>query len=73
MSSPKLRGRIREKFGSQSAFATAMDKDYSTISLKLNERMKWTWSDVVKACELLDIPLNEAPAFFPANEIEKAQ
>ena len=73
MSSPKLRGKIREVYGSQAAFATAMGKDFSTISLKLNERMKWTWPDVVKACGLLGISLNDAPAYFPADGIEKTQ
>ena len=38
----KLRGKIKEKFGSQDSFAAAMEMDRSTLSLKLNGKSDWT-------------------------------
>lgn len=64
MSYAKLRGRIVEKFGSQSAFAAAMEWREALLSAKLNNKSKWEFSEVMKACELLGIPLNEAHLYF---------
>lgn len=60
----KLRGKIREKFGTQDNFAAAMDMDRSTLSLKLNGKSDWTRLDIEKSCHLLSIPLKEAHAYF---------
>lgn len=60
----KLRGRIKEKYGSQAAFARAMGMNPASLSAKLNNRSGWTWEEVVLACELLDIPLAEAGDYF---------
>lgn len=64
MSYAKLRGRIVEKFGSQGAFAAAMDWREALLSAKLNNKSKWEFSDVMKACGLLEIPLSEAHLYF---------
>ena len=64
MSYSKLRGRIREKFGTQEDFATAMQKSPTTLSSKLNGKTEWTRQEIETACRLLDIPLAEAPAYF---------
>lgn len=60
----KLRGRIKEKFGTQDNFAAAMEMDRSTLSLKLNGKSNWTSTEIEKACILLEIPLAEAHAYF---------
>jgi transcriptional regulator with XRE-family HTH domain len=60
----KLRGRIVEKFQTQSAFARAMGKNTSTINGKLNGKSQWTADEIEKACGLLDIPLTEAHLYF---------
>ena len=64
MSYAKLRGRIVEKFGSQSAFATKLEWREALLSAKLNNKSKWEFSDVMKVCELLEIPVNEAHLYF---------
>ena len=64
MSYAKLRGRIVEKFGSQSAFASAMGWREALLSAKLNNKSKWEFSEVMKACELLEIPLDKAHLYF---------
>lgn len=60
----KLRGRIKEKFGSQDSFAAAMEMDRSTLSLKLNGKSDWTRQEIEKSCVLLCIPMVEVYAYF---------
>lgn len=64
MSYMKLRGRIREKFGTQAAFAEAMGMSETTISAKLTRKTDWTRTEMEKACDLLDIPIVEAHLYF---------
>lgn len=64
MESAKLRGRIKEKFGTQAAAARAMEMDPSSLSGKLQSKTGWTWEEVKRACELLGIPLAEAGDYF---------
>ena len=60
----KLRGKIREKYGTETKFAEAMDVSTTTLSLKLNNKVVWTVPEIVKACELLDIPFEFIPIYF---------
>lgn len=62
-----LRGAIRAKFGTQEAFAQAMNMRISTLSAKLNDRSEWTKSQMKRACELLEIPITEAHLYFFAD------
>lgn len=64
MSYAKLRGRIVEKFGSQSAFAVAMGWRDALLSAKLNNKSEWAFQEAMKACDLLGIPLDEAHLYF---------
>lgn len=64
MSYAKLRGKIREVFGTNKAFAKAMDKDYSSISFKLNNKAPWKREEIEQACILLDIPIEEVHLYF---------
>ena len=64
MSYAKLRGRIREVFGTIEAFAKAMDKDVSTISLKLNNKVAWKREDIEQACIVLEIPVEQVHLYF---------
>ncbi len=64
----KLRGRIVEKFGSQSAFAAAMGWREALLSAKLNGKSKWEFTEVMKVCEMLEIPLDEAHLYFFCTE-----
>ena len=64
MSYSKLRGRIRERFKSQAAFAKAIDKSVCSVNLKLNGKAEWSASDIRKTCEVLDIKAADIPAYF---------
>ena len=61
---PKLRGKIREVYGTQSEFARAMGKDPSTISAKLSDKTDWTREEIEQVCVLLDIPLADIGKYF---------
>lgn len=67
MAYAKLRGRIREKFGTQAAFAKAMDMHPATLSAKLSGKKDWTKQEIERACALLGIPITEVPAYFFAS------
>lgn len=60
----KLRGKIREVFGTQDAFAAAMEMDRSTLSLKLNGKSDWTLPEIDKSCALLYIPVADVYKYF---------
>ena len=64
MSYSKLRGKIREVFGTQERFAEAMGKDLSTISLKLNDKSEWSRIEIEQACNLLGVPVDEVHLYF---------
>ena len=64
MSYTKLRGKIVEKYHTQSAFADAIKMNRATLNGKLNSRSQWTAEEIAKACGLLEIPLSEAHLYF---------
>ena len=67
----KLRGRIREIMGSEVKFAEAMSLSSNSISLRFSGKVRWTNDDIVTACKILDIPLNDIPVYFFAEKVEK--
>lgn len=64
MSYSKLRGRIREKFGTQEAFATALNMHPATLSAKLNGKSEWSKTEMAAATKLLDISLKDVAQYF---------
>ena len=45
----KVKGKIREKFGTQADFASAMGLSATTISDKLNNKSPWTQKEIDSA------------------------
>lgn len=64
----KLRGRIREVYKTQDAFATAMGLSATSLSLKLNNNVDFTQSEISKAVELLGVDISEMPMYFFCHE-----
>ena len=60
----KLKGRIVEKFGTQGSFAQAMGMSGRTLSLKLDNKVDWKQTEIVKACKLLEIPDDKIADYF---------
>jgi hypothetical protein len=65
----KLRGRIRERFGTEQAFAEAMEKTISQMSLLLNGKAVWRQVDIKKACDILGIADNDIGQYFFAEKV----
>jgi len=64
MSYAKLRGKIREVFGSEAAFAAAMGMNPASLSAKLGNKSPWKREEIEKACHLLGIPIEEVHIYF---------
>ena len=60
----KLRGKIREVYSNNKDFAEAMSMNLSSLSAKLNNKSPWKREEIEKACELLQIPIEEVYLYF---------
>lgn len=60
----KLKGRIVEICGTQSAFAKRMDKSERTISLKMKGKVPWTQDEIIKALEILELDADDVQDYF---------
>lgn len=60
----KLRGRIVEKYGSIKAFQEHLENSPVTVSKKLNGKLGFSQTDIIKWGELLDIKKEEYGIFF---------
>ncbi len=66
----KLRGRIVEKFGTQSVFAKKMGVSERTLSLKLNGKVFFTQDEIVSASRFLEIPESEIQVYFFTQQVQ---
>lgn len=60
----KLSGKIVEKYGTQYNFAIALGVSERTLSLKLNSKVDWKSSEIMKVKDLLGIADNDIPVYF---------
>ena len=60
----KLRGKIKEVFGSEREFAKNLGIGYNTLSGKINNKYDWKQSEIYKASKILNIPVEEIPIYF---------
>lgn len=59
-----LKLRIIKVYDTQKAFAVAMGMSRTALNQRLNGLVEWKTSEIIKACELLDIPISEAHTYF---------
>lgn len=60
----KLREKIKKVFGTEGAFAIALNRDRSTVSKKLNGIVPWDQREIEECCKLLDIPIENNYEYF---------
>ena len=60
----KLRGKIRENFGSEYAFGEALGMALSTLSSKLNNKSEFTRSEILRIVKLLNLKKEEVYDVF---------
>lgn len=66
----KLRGKIKEVFGTQAKFAEKMNMSTVTLSAKLNGSVPFTAPEINRACELLGIALEFIPIYFFTEKVK---
>ena len=64
MSYAKLRGKIREVFGTQEAFAEAIGVSKAGLSMRLNGKIRWTADEIEKAKNALGFEAAEISDYF---------
>lgn len=69
----KLRGRIKEKCGTQSAFAEIIGLSDVSVSNKLNNNVDWGQEEIESAVYALDIPPTEIHLYFFTRKVEKTK
>lgn len=60
----KLRGRIKEQFGSEKALAVALGWAPGRLSARLNNKIMFDSEEIVLIARLLNIPDEEIGAYF---------
>ena len=66
----KLRGRIVEKCGTQQEFAKTMELSEKTVSLKMQGKIPWKQTDIMKALDVLDLDASDVQDYFFAVEVQ---
>ena len=67
----KLRGRIRELYGSERKFAVALGMSTGALSARLNGVSGFRQREIEESCRLLNIPLKEIEAYFFVSKVQK--
>ena len=60
----KLRGRIVEKYGTQSEFAKAFGISNNSMSRKLNNKNSFSVDDIIRITQMLDIQSKDVSSYF---------
>lgn len=60
----KLRGKIKEVFGTQDAFAEKLGIGRASLSQRLNNQLEFSQDEIFKACKLLNVELCDMPTYF---------
>ena len=69
----KLRGRIKEKLGTEGAFARAIGRSQNYITKVFQGKSYFTQADVCRSADILDIDQNDIGIYFFAPEFTKAE
>lgn len=59
-----LLGKIKAVFKTQEAFGEAMGLSLTSVNQRLNNKIDWSPAEMVKACELLNIDLDDVADYF---------
>ena len=68
----KLRGRIKEQFGSEKAFAEKIGMAQGRLSARLNNKIHFDGEEIALAAQLLNIPDEEIGTYFFKPKFEKS-
>lgn len=60
----KLKGRIIEKFGTQTNFVKKFGVSENTFSLKMNNKVRFSTDDIIKISDMLEIDGDDIGSYF---------
>lgn len=60
----KLRGKIISEYGNLENFAKVYGVSYQSVSMKLNNKVRFSHDDIVKMSKMLSIDRNEIGDYF---------
>lgn len=66
----KLKGKIKEVFGTQEAFANSIGLSSVSVSNKLNNIIDWRQEEMEDSIEKLKIPFSEIHIYFFTKKVE---
>ena len=66
----KLKGRIKEVFGTQAKFADAIGLSDVSVSNKLNNLVDWGQEDMVNSMEVLMLTITDIGLYFFTEMVE---
>ncbi len=69
----KLRGKIKEKFGTQGRFADALNISNATLSQKLNNATEFTQTEMLTAMHVLGEDLSSVDEYFFSQEVRESE
>lgn len=67
----KLRGKIKEVFGTQADFAKAIGINKGLLSRALNNSREFSQKEINKACTALQLSPEQIPLYFFAQKVQK--
>lgn len=67
----KLRGRIKEKFGTQAEFSKKIGLSEVSVSNKLNNIVDWGQEEMENTISALEIPYSDIHSYFFTHVVEK--
>ncbi len=65
----KLRGKIKEVFGTQDAFAEAINIGRVSLSQRLTGKLDFTQNEINSACDVLGLNKSDIPIYFFAEKV----
>ena len=68
----KLRGRIREICRTEKSFSESMGWSEHTTSLKLNSKIPWKQTEILKAINILHLSENDIPLYFFTAKVQNS-
>ena len=60
----KLRGRIKEVFGTQQEFCKQLQCTEKTLSFKLSNKRSWKQDEILAITNLLGLKVEDIPIYF---------
>lgn len=67
----RLRGKIKEVFGTQEDFAKAVGINRGLLSRSLNNAREFSQGEITKSCETLKLAPEMIPLYFFAPKVQK--